>query len=227
MPRRLVKKPNPSPGPSYQRTDVEVVADLHDIGELMLERYGLMEIRKIMGERRRYTMSPVAIAAEMQKVLATWRERMEKNVNAVRERELAGIDKMERELWKAWYASIGEPLDETTTKETEERDGGTTRKGIRRKPYTLTTTRTVSRKKYMTGLSYYMDGIKWCIETRLKIYGLLEKESFNEGHADGEKRVYDTSVTIMGRDGQQTDVKTLLSFPRVNENDLPGEPVAA
>jgi hypothetical protein len=206
---------------TYVRTAEEKMQDLADISSLIVQRMNCLEIRQWINERRKYQMSFKQVALDWEEVLNTWRDNVVKNAGEIRSRMLAHIDETEKQAWKAWHASIGCPDDMVEVE--EEMDGGLNRKGQRRPSYFLR--KRTKRVRQMTGLSYYMETIKWCIETRLRMYRLLDENAIGAGSDElgDSKRVFDTSVTtvIVDKTGKQIGERKLLEFPRVDENAAP------
>ena len=120
--------------------------------------------------------------SEISKELKVVRSTISKDINAIREEwrcsradsfhseqlhELAKIDAIEREVWAQWEASKAEEV--TTRAETEvlvtEENGRQLRKPGAERVIRVTKIRNSDPR--------YMDTIRWCVEMRCKILGLL------------------------------------------------------
>lgn len=120
--------------------------------------------------------------SEISKELKVVRSTISKDINAIREEwrcsradsfhseqlhELAKIDAIEREVWAQWESSKAEEV--TTRAETEvlvtEENGRQVRKPGAERVIRVTKIRNADPR--------YMDTIRWCVEMRCKILGLL------------------------------------------------------
>ena len=120
--------------------------------------------------------------SEISKELKVVRSTISKDINAIREEwrcsradsfhseqlhELAKIDAIEREVWAQWESSKAEEV--TTRAETEvlvtEENGRQLRKPGAERVIRVTKIRNADPR--------YMDTIRWCVEMRCKILGLL------------------------------------------------------
>lgn len=133
--------------------DYAIVAELHCQGQtqtVMAERIGV---------------SQQQISLDLKVVEERWRKAAIGDVDAVRGRELAKIDHLERTYWASWLRSL-EEKQITSTK----RRGGLRLVGKAEKEQT--TTEASLRKEQRDGNPAYLSGIQWCIERRCKIWGL-------------------------------------------------------
>lgn len=88
-----------------------------------------------------------------------WLDRAVETFDQIKAQELARIDRLEREYWQAWEDSKQD--DETTRQR-----GGMTGEKIA----VTAATKTVTKRQ--TGEKTFLDGVQWCIEQRLKIFGI-------------------------------------------------------
>jgi transcriptional regulator with XRE-family HTH domain len=105
----------------------------------------------------RYGVDQSTISRDLAAIRQEWIDSAVIDFNEAKARELARIDKLEREYWEQYEASK-EPTTRTVKEQTE------TEKTKRIKAQKQETTR--------TGDPRYLAGIQWCIEQRLKIYGV-------------------------------------------------------
>lgn len=96
--------------------------------------------------------------------------------DAARAKELAKIDHLEEVAWQAWEASC---RDQVTRQRRQEKvrmsQPGPKGKPMPAKLVPLKQTEEVSRKS-KSGDPRFLDKLTWCIETRLKLLGLLQVE---------------------------------------------------
>lgn len=93
------------------------------------------------------------ITYDIKKLQAQWIESSLVNIDAVRQRELAKIDALEREYWDAWQNSKGTHEVKITAKEQEK-------------------IKASLRSEELSGNPQFLTGVQWCIEQRCKILGL-------------------------------------------------------
>lgn len=85
-----------------------------------------------------------------------WHAAAMEHIDTQKARELAKIDRLEREYWGAWEAS--KLLKETTTTEQENSTTNTRMKAQ-------------VRKEARDGDPRYLEGVRWCIDQRMKLLG--------------------------------------------------------
>jgi len=91
-----------------------------------------------------------------------WLEATLIDFNEAKAREIAKVDRLEREYWSAWSRSCEDA--ETITEKG---------KGAKRaeKPDTFEMTK---QRKGQAGDPRFLGGVQWCIERRIKLFGLDE-----------------------------------------------------
>lgn len=134
---------------SVRRTQAQIKADNAQIARYILQG---KEQKWIADEMK---LSASTISRAVTKIEKDWRESTLMNFNMARNRELAAVDMIEYEAWKAWFAS--KTTDVTTTSY-----GG---EGVEMR-VSLT-----ERERY--GDDRYMKIIQWCHEHRAKLMGLI------------------------------------------------------
>lgn len=100
------------------------------------------------------------IAYDLKTLYARWEEGARINVASKVARELAKIDRLEREYWAAWEESRKEHIRTTT----ERIAGKSTREPARERAQIV--------KEKMLGNPSYLAGVQWCIDRRCKLMGL-------------------------------------------------------
>lgn len=107
----------------------------------------------------KYGVSQSTISRDLEAIRQEWLESALINFNEAKARELARIDKLEREYWEQYDASKEEKVS-TLTEKAKNADGERTKAQV--------------RKEERLGDPRYLSGIQWCIEQRLKIFGVYE-----------------------------------------------------
>jgi hypothetical protein len=128
------------------------------IAQFYLKQYTQAEMADMLG------ISIQTVNADLKAVRHMWAESAIFDMNEAKQRELARIDQLEREYWRAWEESQKE---QTTAKtrgriETEESDGDT---------YTIPEAYETQRQPRL-GDPRYLQGVQWCIQQRCKILGI-------------------------------------------------------
>ena len=100
----------------------------------------------------RIGVRPQTLTYYLDKLNAIWQEKHAEKLDAHKARELARLDHVEREYWRAWERSQAD----TETATQEQMDGKT---------------RASLTKRSQFGDARFLEGILRCIETRLRIVG--------------------------------------------------------
>ena len=150
-------------------------------------------------------VSQSTISVDLKWLQAEWLQTALMSFNKLKARELARIDRLEREYWVAWERSQLE-YQSTLTEQTDDIDSKTSdvRNVVRRKAQV--------KKEQRIGDKAFLTGIQWCIEQRLKIFGVYaaqkvaltwEEEAREQGF-DPDEIVEDVRRFIQDKD-KQTD----------------------
>jgi len=114
-----------------------------------------------------------------------WLEATLIDFNEAKAREIAKVDRLEREYWSAWMRSCEDA--ETIT---EKGKGG---KGAE-KPDTFEKTK---QRKGQAGDPRFLAGVQWCIERRIKLFGLDEPDRLIvDWRAEAERAGIDNASEI-------------------------------
>ncbi len=135
-----------------KRSPAQRKADLATIAGLYLRGYSQSAIGK------RLDISQGQVSQDLQKVYKHWRESAVMDFNEAKQRELARIDVLEVEAWKAWRRTIGKK--EKTQTSHSDKDG---------KRASIT-------KDDVAGDPRFLSTVQWCIEQRCKILGVYAAE---------------------------------------------------
>lgn len=145
-------------------------------------------------------VSQSTISVDLKWLQAEWLQTALMSFNKLKARELARIDRLEREYWGAWersqqeyQATLTEQVDDIDNKTSEVRDT------VRRKAQV--------KKEQRIGDKAFLTGIQWCIEQRLKIFGvyaaqkvaLTWEEEAREQGLDPDKVVEDVRQFLQSK----------------------------
>lgn len=110
------------------------------------------------------------VAIELKRLSLQWREQANIDFSLAKSVELAKIENLERTYWMAWLRSVGEAKSVTV-------------KGIGQKAGEKDKTLPVSverseRTENKDGDPRYLQGVQWCIERRVKLFGFDQPIKF-------------------------------------------------
>jgi hypothetical protein len=159
-----------------QRTQSDRERDLEVIAEKHLRGWTFREISEHISKIRLYDLSVSTIYKEMQIVRERWLNSALVNFDEAKARELARIDELETAAYRAWEKS----WEDAESSEKEELIEEGVQGGRGRRPRIeegendakFRRAREVVRRKGRLGLPAYLQVIQWCIDKRIKIYGL-------------------------------------------------------
>lgn len=97
------------------------------------------------------------VSYDLKTIHKRWRESSLVNINEAKQRELARIDHLEFEYWRAWEGSLGE---KTKTRTAKVQGSDAVWASV--------------EKEQMLGNPAYLTGVQWCIAERCKIFGIYE-----------------------------------------------------
>lgn len=164
---------------STRRSEIEILHDRVRISELYLKGWQQKDIAKELG------MTESTVSRDLENLRKDWIASAAMNFDDAKARELAKIDRMEREAWVAWELS---KTPDANAPDANMRGKKTvTQTGVEGKATEFQQTRETS-----PGDPQYMKVIQWCVEQRLKIMG---------GYA-AEKR------EVTGKDGGPINVRS-------------------
>lgn len=119
---------------------------LKNVAELYLERLDQEVIAQRLGISQQQVSYDVGVLRKR------WQESQIEKVGAVKQEELARIDRLEAEYWLAWRRSLEEKTRTKTAKIGEK-------------------TTAFIEKETTTGVPAFLAGVQWCISERLRIRG--------------------------------------------------------
>jgi hypothetical protein len=123
------------------------------VAEMYLTGTTQAEIGKAVGVSRQ------TIHVDLKHIHADWLKSALMPFDKLKARELARIDRLEREHWAAWDRS----QKEYQATLTEKKEGSDSKDDY---------TKAQVRKEQRVGDKAFLTGIQWCIEQRLKIFGV-------------------------------------------------------
>ena len=91
--------------PVTKRTKEQREADAEVIAKLSRRGYGTKMIAAEIAKIRDYTISYVQVSLDLKKIRAEWSKNALRDMDAIKQQELQGLEDQERELWAAWEKS--------------------------------------------------------------------------------------------------------------------------
>ena len=110
---------------------------------------------------RHYTLTQQMISYDLKQIQNAWLKSSLRDFDEARARELAKVDRLEREYWRAWERSC--------------EDAETIRQEGSRKPDREgmpPVEKIVKTAKGQAGDPRFLQGVQWCIDRRIKILGI-------------------------------------------------------
>jgi|GEM_PF-1210272 len=138
-----------------KRTKAERELDLVFIADLYLRHRTQVEIRDELNAVRHYNISRSQIMYDINKIHKRWLQSSLVDFDKVKARELARIDRLEREYWVSWVESK------------EDQETSTSSRSTGRAAYEKVELKRVGQ----VGDPRFLAGVQWCIEQRMKIFG--------------------------------------------------------
>lgn len=139
------------------KRDLKIAERRRDVADMYLGGHTQAEIA------HKWHVTQQAISYDLKHIHADWVAAARLSFDEAKARELARIDRLEREYWHAWQRSIGQ-RERTLT----ERSTGT-----------QAHERAQVVKEEMIGDEKYLSGVRWCIEQRLKIFGVYAAQKLD------------------------------------------------
>lgn len=123
------------------------------ISDLYLQGWIQADIAEVVG------VSQATISRDLKTLHDEWQQRALANFDEVKAEQLAKVDRLEREYWRAWERSCEDA--ETETQKTVEYGQGER-------------VESQMQRKGQAGDPRFLVGVQWCIERRAKLLGLDE-----------------------------------------------------
>lgn len=145
-----------------KRAHLEIERDRREIADLYLQGWIQADIAAHINadKKRGYTLSQQMISYDLRRLQAMWRESALIDIDNAKAKELAKIDRLEIEYWRAWVRSCE---DAETVK--QKGKPGTEPGRVQTEDVERTT-------KGQSGDPRFLQGVQWCIERRCKVLGI-------------------------------------------------------
>lgn len=153
--------------------------DLVDIAKMHLENKPLHEINAFINSNRPYTLSINQIRLDVKAIHQRWRDSYLADFDELKSKELARIDKLEMAYWEAWETS----KKKKTIDELERIEEAIEKEG-KKIGSVSARTKMKKREEMRDGAAVYLEGIRWCIEERARIYGFHAPSTVNVNWRD-------------------------------------------
>jgi len=166
-----------------KRTHIQIERDRREIADLYLKGWLQQEIADHINAdtERDYTLTQQMISYDLKRLQEQWQKSALVDVDELKAKELAKVDRLEREYWRAWERSRE---DAETLQQVGGKDG----------PDKITKT-----SKGQAGDPRFLQGVQWCIERRCKILGVDAPEKRELSGRDGGPIETKTNVTGIDR----------------------------
>jgi len=143
-----------------KRSRSQIQRDRRRISDMYLRGVLQVDIAEELG------LSQPTISNDLASLHKEWLKTAVANFDSIKANELAKIDRLEREYWTAWERS---QEDAETSKQVGVVVNGKLKDG-----------RAEKTKKGQSGNPSFLTGVQWCIEQRLKIFGIYEAIKIRE-----------------------------------------------
>ena len=163
-----------------RRSKAELIRDRRVLADLYLQGWTQTAIAAEIG------MSQQTVSRDLKALHKQWVEAALMDLNEAKARELAKIDRLEREYWDAWERSCQDSETERV-KQRKTEDGKEVREGVK-------------VTKGQAGDASFLRGIQWCIERRCKILGIDAPDKHDLRMSDGPMIMMD-----LGANGSDED----------------------
>ena len=169
------------------RDTSQIARDRKRIGELYLKGWLQNDIAKDL------KISQATVSRDLKSLFKSWQKSALVDIDKAKAKELAKVDNLELEYWKAWERSCEDA--ETTVKKTKgsvkryQDDDG---QFIVERPAEVDQT-----SKGQTGDSRFLQGVQWCIDKRCKILGIDAPQRLEHTGRDGEPIKTSNILTII------------------------------
>ena len=117
---------------------------------------------------RQFGVSQPLISKDLKIIQKEWLKSMLMDFNMAKSRELARIDHLEREYWDEYRNSKGKHAKQVIHERNGRSDDDVGQLSIAERETTI---------EERTGDPRYLEGVRWCIEQRLKIFGVYSQQA--------------------------------------------------
>lgn len=139
-----------------RRSAAQVERDRRRISELYLKGWLQVDIAQAIG------LDQSTVSRDLSTIQGQWRESTLIDFDEAKAREIAKIDNLEITYWQAWEHSLEQFRSKTIKAKGADPEAA--------KASAEQTLKTEDRN----GNSRYLDGVQWCIDRRIKLFGLDE-----------------------------------------------------
>jgi len=157
-------------GTGKHRSKAQIARDRRRISDLYLQGWLQADIADTIG------VSAPTVSRDLKALQADWLESALIDFNEAKARELAKVDRLEREYWQAWRRSCE---DAETIRQEGSRRG---EDGSKKLP---PVDKVVKTSKGQAGDPRFLQGVQWCIDKRCKILGIDAPQKLEHTGKDG------------------------------------------
>ena len=155
-----------------RRNAAEIARDRRRVADLYLQGWLQIDIATDLG------IDQSTVSRDLKALQGVWLKSTLIDFDEAKAREIAKVDRLEREYWEAWRRSCEDA--ETVRQE-----------GDPKKP----PSRVIKTSKGQAGSSQFLQGVQWCIDKRCKILGIdaPQKVEVYDWRKEAEGKGIDTS----------------------------------
>ena len=199
-----------------KRTIAQHEEDLVFISERYLTGMTQTKIMHELNAARKgqYELSDSQIYVDVDTLHKRWIVAYLDNFDELKAKELAHIDRLEREYWEAWEQSKNK-IEEVESESIQDKQGSN-----RNAEPSYARTRVKKKETNRDGNDRFLAGVQWCIEQRCKIFGFNIAVSTKNINVNWREEAQQAGVDP---DGAVNDlVKQFVQAASVGREDGPG-----
>jgi hypothetical protein len=189
----------------------QIEMDRVEISALWAKHVPVDEIARQISAKRSYVLSPDQVRYEVQQIHKAWGDQYRRALqDRVNERfaaigaQLARIDAIEAEAWKAWERSLKDKISKTQY----------ARSGENGQPVP---TSAAIRTDPSTGDTRYLSTVQWCVTERSKLLGLYAPEQ-HELRVQAQDAQYNEQMATIARIRSLADDELEAELDKVEYN---------
>ena len=157
-----------------KRTAFQRERDLAMVSQMYLRGFEQQEIVKELAKdpERGYTLTQQTISKDLALIKKRWIEYQVQNMSEAKARELAKIDQLEREYWRAWERSVKELKKSRTGRRLSGPAAAAPDQPAKAQKESRQADTLDVWKEERYGDPRFLAGVQWCINRRIEIQGL-------------------------------------------------------
>lgn len=175
-----------------RRSNAQIARDRRRISDLYLQGWIQADIAATVG------ISQSTISRDLKALQAGWLQSALMDFNEAKSRELAKVDRLEREYWQAWARSCEDA--ETVRQEGSRKKHKKDEDNNENDDKLPSVDKIVKTRKGQAGDPRFLQGVQWCIDRRCKILGIDAPQKLEHTGAGGGPLVFKEVVVELPPD---------------------------